>query len=147
METSYTLTGTVKLNKQDLMEAISAYLANKKEPSQIKRIQYDQTLNTVLCDVYEQNGDKAVKMKFEKPKIRNNPGGWKKTYLGFKDALQEIVEEKRKEKQKQMPIEDLVKEIQYFFPKMERSRILQYLPDPRRKLGITVDKVKGLVIL
>src|SRR6478736_435115 len=51
-----TKTAMVELSKQDLNEAIEAYLHAKGIPSTVKKLQYDSTLKTVLVEATETDG-------------------------------------------------------------------------------------------
>ncbi len=147
MKTNLQITGTVELSKSDLIEAINAHLGRTKSGLQVKKIQYEPTLNSVLCDVYQHEGENGLHMKFEEPEKRNGRGGYKKKYLGFFDIARSILDDQRKAKRKEMSIDDFYGEIQFHFEDIQKPRVVQYLLDRRQLKNISLDTKGGVIKL
>ena len=147
MKTNIQITGTVELSKKDLLEAINQHLQSTQNLS-VKRIQYTNGMDTILCEVYQEIGDDEVQMKFlNKTPEKRKTGGYKKKYFGFFDTARTIFDEQRKAKRKQITLDDFVAEVQFHFPGMEKTRVAQYLHDKRQLKNVSYDSSKKIITL
>jgi hypothetical protein len=145
MKTNLQTTGTVELSKADLLEAINAHLEAQR--LRVKKIQYEPSMNSILCDVYRQEGEPGLHMKFQPKESRTVRGGYKKRNFGFFDTARTILDAQRKQKRKEISIDDFYAEIQQEFPNMEKPRVIQYVRDHRQLKNIEVDTKGGVIKL
>ena len=83
------------------------------------------------------------------PAVRNRvaPEGHTKTNKGVFQSLREYLEDERKKKRKELEFAEVLKDMQFFFPKLSSRHLQIYLHDKRQLKGVDFSAKRGTVLL
>lgn len=129
----------LKKNKAQVFKAITGYLQDTHQ------LQADKLIyqNGKIIVEARNGGGLTVKVG----RIRAVPEGHKKHNKGIFKNLREYFEDERKKKRKEIPFDEVLKDMQFFFPKLDARKLQIYLHDKRQLKNIDYTAKRGTVIL
>jgi hypothetical protein len=132
----------MKRHRSDVTKAVTGFL------SRTQKLQADKVIyqnGKVLVEAHTA-GYKLPSVP-QKLKEREAPAGHTKPNVGVFEFLREYFTDERKNKRNEIKFEDILKDVQFFFPKLT-GRLLQiYLHDDRQLKNIDYSAKRGTVIL
>lgn len=138
-ESPEALQGLLKRHKAEVFKAITGYLQDQHELKTDKLI-YEN--GKVIVEA-RNGGGLAIKVG----RIRAVPEGHKKQNKGIFQQLREYFDDERKKKRKEIPFDEVLKDMQFFFPKLDERKLQIYLHDKRQLKNIDYKAKRGTVIL
>lgn len=129
----------LKKHKTEVFKAITGYL---EDTHQLKTDKLIFQNGKVIVEA-RNGGGLAVQVG----RIRAIPEGHKKTNKGIFKNLREYFDDERKKKRKEIPFEEVLKDMQFFYPKLDARKLQIYLHDKRQLKNIDYKAKRGTVIL
>lgn len=131
----------LKKHRDAVTKAVTGYLRETQQMTTDKVIYQN---GRVIVEV--SNGVPRV---IEKAPERNRvaPEGHRKNNKGVFQSLREYLEDERKKKRKEIPFDEVLKDMQFFFPKLTARQMQIYLHDKRQLKGVDYKAKRGTVIL
>lgn len=131
----------VKKNREDVTKAISAYM------EQAYQMKADKVIYQGGKVIVEAHTGTITAQPVKTPREREAPEGHTKKNKGVFNSLREYIEDERKKKHKELKFDVVLKDMQFFFPKLT-ARLLQiYLHDKRQLKGVDYSAKRGTILL
>jgi hypothetical protein len=132
----------VKKNREDVTKAINAYM---EQNYQMKADKVIYQGDKIIVEAH--TGAPIVATPTKAVRDRVTPEGHKKTNKGVFNNLREYLEDERKKKKKELKFDTVLKDMQFFFPKLTPRLLQIYLHDKRQLKGVDYSAKRGTVIL
>lgn len=138
------LKGYVKKHQKDVSKAVTTWLADQHQLKADKVIYQGER---VIVEAHAFNGVAVKVAEPKKPRVRKAPEGHTKSNKGVFDFLREYFADEVKKQNTELKFEAVLKDAQFFYPKLT-SRLLQiYLHDKRQLKNVDFSAKRGTVIL
>jgi hypothetical protein len=132
----------LKNNREEVFKAITGYLSDNHNLTTDKVIYQN---GKIIVEARNGAGLPVVKQVAERTRVA--PEGHTKVNKGVFQSLREYLDDERKNKRKEIPFDEVLKDMQFFFPKLTARRLQIYLHDKRQLKGVDYKAKRGTVIL
>ena len=141
-ESPETLQKLLKNNRSEVFKAITGYLSENHNLTTDKVIYQN---GKIIVEARNGAGLPVVKEPVERNRVA--PEGHRKVNKGVFQSLREYLDDERKKKRKEIEFDEVLKDMQFFFPKLTARRLQIYLHDKRQLKGVDYSAKRGTVIL